>query len=339
MSSFRSNPFRSIALLLVTSFVVACGDDEPTSLTGDDAGIEAGGTAGISGAGGQCASPDCGDAGGADGGDGCVPTTCSAAGKNCGSISDGCGKELDCGVCAEGQECGSVVANVCGCPPNGDSQTTAPRTARHARSSGFAGTADAYSELHSLACAAVNDCVQACLARGGVQAMCDASQCLENGAGASDCLPAPVWTNLQNIQFEGTTVADSVQLIVVDTPYHDMLLADQFKLEVPQGADVRGITVEIRKAGNDSIVDDSVRIIKGGKIGTTERASAQVWSPDLTWVTYGGPDDLWGEAWTPADLNSDDFGVALSVLYKKSVGNTRAYIDQVRVTVHYATCN
>jgi hypothetical protein len=31
--------------------------------------------------------------------------------------------------------------------------------------------------------------------------------------------------------------------------------------------------------------------------------------------------DLWAETWTAADLNADDFGVALSVFYTKSVGN------------------
>jgi hypothetical protein len=48
----------------------------------------------------------------------CVPTTCAAQGKNCGSIADGCGGTLSCGVCSSSQTCGGGgTANVCGCTP------------------------------------------------------------------------------------------------------------------------------------------------------------------------------------------------------------------------------
>src|SRR5581483_4569822 len=45
----------------------------------------------------------------------CTPTTCAAQGKNCGSISDGCGGNLSCGSCTSPQTCGGGgTANVCG---------------------------------------------------------------------------------------------------------------------------------------------------------------------------------------------------------------------------------
>jgi hypothetical protein len=40
----------------------------------------------------------------------CAPTTCVAAGKDCGTISDGCGATLDCGGCGASESC---VANLC----------------------------------------------------------------------------------------------------------------------------------------------------------------------------------------------------------------------------------
>jgi hypothetical protein len=46
---------------------------------------------------------------------GCTPTTCVAQGKNCGSIPDGCGGALSCGMCTSPMTCGGGgVANVCG---------------------------------------------------------------------------------------------------------------------------------------------------------------------------------------------------------------------------------
>src|SRR5207237_1865526 len=45
----------------------------------------------------------------------CTPTTCAAQAKNCGTIPDGCGGTLTCGVCTAPQTCGGGgVANVCG---------------------------------------------------------------------------------------------------------------------------------------------------------------------------------------------------------------------------------
>lgn len=46
----------------------------------------------------------------------CTPTTCQARGKNCGSISNGCGGTLACGSCATGYPC---VNNVCSKCPSG----------------------------------------------------------------------------------------------------------------------------------------------------------------------------------------------------------------------------
>ena len=112
-------------------------------------------------------------------------------------------------------------------------------------------------------------------------------------------------------------------------------MVDQFQLEVPSAARIDGIIVEIRRSGDEFVADDSVRIVKEGHIGAAERASTAVWTQGFSWASYGGPEDLWGEDWTPDDLNADDFGVALSVLYANTVGNTRAYVDQVRLSVHY----
>src|SRR5215213_7497944 len=52
-------------------------------------------------AGGTCQSGRC------QTGSGCTPTTCAAQGKNCGTISDGCGTQLRCGPdsCGDGYTC------------------------------------------------------------------------------------------------------------------------------------------------------------------------------------------------------------------------------------------
>ncbi|MDP1826998.1 MAG: hypothetical protein Q8L48_27235 [Archangium sp.] len=48
---------------------------------------------------------------------GCTRTSCAFAGRNCGSISDGCGGMLDCGTCPSPQICGGRgQANICAQP-------------------------------------------------------------------------------------------------------------------------------------------------------------------------------------------------------------------------------
>ncbi len=41
----------------------------------------------------------------------CVPTTCSALGRNCGTVSDGCGGTLNCGTCDDGNPCTTDICN------------------------------------------------------------------------------------------------------------------------------------------------------------------------------------------------------------------------------------
>jgi hypothetical protein len=43
----------------------------------------------------------------------CTPTSCSAAGAECGTLSNGCGGTLSCGSCPTGLSC---VGNFCDCP-------------------------------------------------------------------------------------------------------------------------------------------------------------------------------------------------------------------------------
>ena len=53
------------------------------------------------------------------GGGTCTPAvSCASAGKNCGTIDDGCSGTLNCGSCSAPQTCGGAgTANVCGCTP------------------------------------------------------------------------------------------------------------------------------------------------------------------------------------------------------------------------------
>ena len=62
-----------------------------------------------------CGGDDDGNSKGKSDATSCTPTTCQAAGKDCGSMPDGCGGVLTCGSCTSPEVCGGgAVANVCG---------------------------------------------------------------------------------------------------------------------------------------------------------------------------------------------------------------------------------
>ncbi len=63
---------------------------------------------------------------------------------------------------------------------------------------------------------------------------------------------------------------------------------------------------------NIGTYDQRVRIIKGGAVSSTDRASANAWSDSFAYTTYGSSSDKWGETWTSSDINASDFGVAIS---------------------------
>jgi len=114
------------------------------------------------------------------------------------------------------------------------------------------------------------------------------------------------------------------------------LKATTFGFAIPAPAQIVGIEATIERHSNLGTIKDSrVRIVKGGIVGATERALAGTWpiGTDAT-VTYGGSSDLWGETWTPADINAGGFGLALSVTDSADL----ALVDHMTLKVYYSLC-
>jgi hypothetical protein len=273
-----------------------------------------------------------------DGGpvDGCRPRTCATANANCGQIDDGCGAQLFCGSCGSGQVCGAQRPNVCGCP----SLTCTPGTT----------------------CGVITGCGQTVDCGG-----CNAPNWCGGGGTPNQCgcLPAgdfgprnPSGASVATIAIDGgTTVSWSSPTAVLasDNSYaqasfstagvtqtSQFLLAVDFRNTIPSNATVDGIKVEIERASQAAqVVDNAVYVIKSGQPITqgTNLANPGVWSAVETTVAYGGPTEKWGQTWTPADVNSAGFGVAISVRTPGGVQDA-ARIDNVRVTITYsgATC-
>lgn len=123
--------------------------------------------------------------------------------------------------------------------------------------------------------------------------------------------------------------------VTTETQY---LKVTDFDFAIPSDATIVGISVQISKYSDSDggdITDSKVRIVKGGTIGTTDKAKTDNWSTTQAYSSYGGQTDLWGETWTYSDINSTGFGVAISAI-ADAVGPT-AYIDHVKIAVYYTS--
>lgn len=114
------------------------------------------------------------------------------------------------------------------------------------------------------------------------------------------------------------------------------LKATNFGFDIPTEATVDGILVEVEKMNTDDypgVVDSSVKIVKGGTIQGDNKSLGGSWPTSDAYYSYGDSSDLWGLSWTAADINSSDFGMAISVYKSDSWGN--AQVDHIRITVYY----
>lgn len=107
-----------------------------------------------------------------------------------------------------------------------------------------------------------------------------------------------------------------------------------FNFNVPVGATINGISVVIvrGKVPPKTVTDNSVRLLKAQVPVGSDYAIDLHWPDDLTGIQYGGATDLWGTAWTPADINDVGFGVALSADLSNGAA---AEVDSFRVKVNY----
>ena len=123
----------------------------------------------------------------------------------------------------------------------------------------------------------------------------------------------------------------------------DYLIASNFNFNIPVGATICGITVDIEKSSANivnllsSIEDNVVSLVMNGALTGNNEATTSAWPSTDSWTSYGSSSDTWGTAWTPADVNSPNFGVAVSAEMTGTLAIApSAKIDNITVTITYS---
>lgn len=156
--------------------------------------------------------------------------------------------------------------------------------------------------------------------------------------GADDSATGTIaWTNPSNATSSDNIYATVTLSNVGDKSHY--LKVTGFNFSIPAGATINGITATIERKGANAnkFRDNSVKIIKCGSIVGTEMATSTSYPTTDTSVTYGSSTNLWGQTWTPSDINNANFGLALSSTRHSSGSGSTVSVDNITITVTYTT--
>lgn len=149
------------------------------------------------------------------------------------------------------------------------------------------------------------------------------------------------WDDAANVLLSDNQPAEISAMIEGDVSHY--LRVTGFGFSVPPESSVLGIGFTVDRAslvadsvGYDSfIADHSVRLVADDQVVGKNHAASEPW---LGPVLYGGPTDVWGEAWPASRVNGAHFGAALAAAYMMTAGNDWPRIDYVEMTIWY-TCD
>ncbi len=148
------------------------------------------------------------------------------------------------------------------------------------------------------------------------------------------------WSGLNNV-----AVLDNVyaQASGANGQITNYLKCTGYGFNIPAGATISGITVGPWVNSTFTFTDYAMQLVKGGVIQATNLATGAntfpngggAMAPSPTQLIYGGSTNLWGGAWTPADINSANFGAAFAAQRGAFPSTQTAGVDYMPITVYY----
>lgn len=143
------------------------------------------------------------------------------------------------------------------------------------------------------------------------------------------------WLNLAGAQLCGDLSYVNATFPLFDLGSSEALRSTNFGFAIPAGATINGIQVDmIIRESLAGVAEDTMLIVKAGVPGGVGHATFIEWPLVDTVRTFGGPADLWGLAWTPADINAAGFGVQFTIFDMTGAG-PGGFVDCVQITVTF----
>jgi hypothetical protein len=158
-----------------------------------------------------------------------------------------------------------------------------------------------------------------------------------SSAGINISIGTITWTSVTNV--ESLDGSDAKTGNMSNGDITNYITATNFGFAIPTASSIDGITVDIYRHddnGVSGIKDNSVILIQNGILTGNDLSTNSSWPNGVTKKKYGGAGNLWGLTWTVADINSANFGVAVSAT-KTAVGVNNGFIDNITVTITYSS--
>lgn len=146
------------------------------------------------------------------------------------------------------------------------------------------------------------------------------------------------WNTISNTYTSDDLRATSNNLSNGDVTNY--IIATGFGFNIPSTSVIDGIKVTVElsdDAGVGGIKDNLVYIVKGGVISGTNLSKSTAWPNADASRNYGGTSNLWGLSWSYTDINSVNFGIAISAYRASGAGTNNAKIDHIEMTISYSS--
>src|SRR5579871_940108 len=146
------------------------------------------------------------------------------------------------------------------------------------------------------------------------------------------------WATAANLQQggSGTSTTASMTFFGNTSQYLvGLYSATASGFQIPATATITGIQVSVtRVASGGNVFDNIISLVKANAQTGNNKNSGTAWPTTSGSTTYGANNDLWGATLTPADINSNTFGVAIQVV-NSSAGTRTATVSSITMTVYY----
>ena len=150
-----------------------------------------------------------------------------------------------------------------------------------------------------------------------------------------------IGTRTWNNPSRATTSINNYATASVDGTTSLYLKCKGYGFTIPSGATINGITVNVERKSNRTTDggsrDAAMRIVNASDvIGTTDNSTATLYTTSDVTEAHGGATNLWGQAWTAADINNANFGAAFAAIKASSAGRSHTIsVDAISITVTY----
>ncbi|MBA2278953.1 hypothetical protein H0V99_00740 [Candidatus Saccharibacteria bacterium] len=144
------------------------------------------------------------------------------------------------------------------------------------------------------------------------------------------------WTSPGNAFSDNTTYATRT----VDGTTSNYIKCVNYGFSVPSSATIVGVIVGVERSsdstGNGGSNDAAMRLVKGGTIGTVDRATTTIYTTGDVSEDHGSTTDLWGVTLSASDVNGSTFGAAFAATKPNAAGPAHTIsVDHIRITVYY----